>query len=82
MLTIHLHTLFFRFCTHRNLSMPTSFADISYLHGSAMCVRTLFETGKLCTQSKRDDSSTECSPLQTLSKISGVLVAFWTITGT
>ncbi|XP_076100815.1 uncharacterized protein LOC143070017 isoform X1 [Mytilus galloprovincialis] len=51
------------------------------VHGSAMCVRTLFETGKLCTQTKRDDSSTECSPLQTLSKISGVLVAFWTITG-
>ncbi|XP_052057780.1 uncharacterized protein LOC127698383 [Mytilus californianus] len=52
------------------------------VHGSAMCVRSLFETGKLCKQTKREDaSSNACSPLQTLSKISSVLVAFWTITG-
>lgn len=50
------------------------------IHGSAMCVRCLFGTIKICSKHK-SDSDEGCSPLETFSNICGVMILFWTITG-
>lgn len=51
------------------------------VHGSAMAIRCLFDTGKLFRRSKRETTDGDCSPCHIFSKICGILITFWTITG-
>ena len=46
-----------------------------------MAIRCLFDTGKLFRRSKRETTDDDCSPCHIFSKICGILITFWTITG-